>query len=1341
MLRLRVNGGDDVPDFDFRHLSSRSFEQLVQSLALREFGPLISIFGDGPDGGREATFEGPTSYGVESERWSGYGVIQAKFRQRSGNESDRNWALKELRAEIAAFESEDGKRRIPDYYVFATNVVLSPVAETGGLDLIRNELANWGARVGLRGYDVWHYDKLCVLLTNAEDVRKAFNAWILPGDVLAVLLKHLENESPNFPRLVNRFLQKDFLTDQYARLEQGGHAPDERIPLANVFVDLPTAPERHVDPPREEQMKRGGIIGFVEHVLSVGAFPLVDELQTRAAPRPPAESAPPEGRYVLIGGPGQGKTTLGQFLCQVFRAGLLLSSSDQNMDHAVQQALPSFVEACQAQGFDPAGGRRFPIRVVLNEFAKTLADGDTTSLLEFMVKDFNRKTSGEVTAVQFLRFLATYPCFIVLDGLDEVPASTNREQVLEAVQGFWVDVSSEGIDAFVVATSRPQGYNDDFAPRLYRHRWLIPLPPKAALTYGKRLTAVRFAPDADRVAKVTSRLERAAYQDATARLMRSPLQVTILTLLVDRVGHPPQERWTLFREYYNLIYQREVERNIPSADVLRSHKPDIDTIHHFVALVLQVNSETSGGTDARLTTEQLSHIVEHRLADEGHRGADLDQLRDAIIEGASNRLVFLVGVESGQIGFEIRSLQEFMAAEGIMDADDATTQRRLKEVAPSIHWRNTFLFAAGKCFSERQYLRETISSICHELNEDPDDPVLRRSYAGSQLALELLEDGPARRQPRYSGPLARAALSLLRVPDAESALRLAEVFEPALFEIYAQELEGAITSGDEIQRRQAYIALAALVEGTAGIFDEFGQRHLTEERLTNENILSTVGTGLLRPGWLGERIKRALPRASATVAFRTIQSAVPREPSNRDETEVQPQWLAGLIGMGKRSYRLPDLVIDFVDSGSVALGVYSLASDAFDLRLITLSEESPRHSSWDSAIAMTQFQSDPTRETLAVALDVTANSKERLTADLAWPLEACIVASPDQDQRKVLAAAVREGLLGDTDDWLAAERRWREEGIGIKDLKKSADLENLPFDSEIGQVGFPLNVADRVLDSSRPQDIRSVISTLRDVFSRSRNSSTRRALALILANLVMEESSEGNKAPMRPDPDIVAALLNAHFPYIAFQWIGRYWRLAGELNEDLLDLFPSIPINEDYPLFLFVYEIGDAFDVVHAAWRRHPNDPSIVQTTASLAAMRRTDISKWQVPEDANVAGADHRTKAAFAAILARRGERLDEVRQLAQEVRSTSGLVGAVADATEAAPVTLATRRGLVLDLAEMVEPGDTRSRQLISNQLEDLLREQPSSLTNESTWLTLGFPHELALLLAVESNHTLSM
>jgi hypothetical protein len=47
-----------MTDYNLAGLSTRSFEQLIQAIALKVVSPGVVVFGDGADGGREATFNG-----------------------------------------------------------------------------------------------------------------------------------------------------------------------------------------------------------------------------------------------------------------------------------------------------------------------------------------------------------------------------------------------------------------------------------------------------------------------------------------------------------------------------------------------------------------------------------------------------------------------------------------------------------------------------------------------------------------------------------------------------------------------------------------------------------------------------------------------------------------------------------------------------------------------------------------------------------------------------------------------------------------------------------------------------------------------------------------------------------------------------------------------------------------------------------------------------------------------------------------------------------------------------------------------------------------------------------
>lgn len=89
-------------DYNLTGLNPRDFEHLIQSLAMEVIASGVTPFGDGPDGGREATYNGKMAYPSSTSPWNGYLVIQAKFNVRPTNDSTRDgdWALDQLKADL-----------------------------------------------------------------------------------------------------------------------------------------------------------------------------------------------------------------------------------------------------------------------------------------------------------------------------------------------------------------------------------------------------------------------------------------------------------------------------------------------------------------------------------------------------------------------------------------------------------------------------------------------------------------------------------------------------------------------------------------------------------------------------------------------------------------------------------------------------------------------------------------------------------------------------------------------------------------------------------------------------------------------------------------------------------------------------------------------------------------------------------------------------------------------------------------------------------------------------------------------------------------------------------------
>lgn len=195
-------------DYDLTRLGSREFEHLTQALAIRVIGNGVSIFGDGRDGGREAVFHGRIAFPDPDPRgpWNGYGVLQSKFRIRPlGTKSDTAWFLSEIRRELGKWGDHLSARaksgKLPEYLVLATNVVLSSVADSGGIDRVEECIKELVTKYNLplRGWKVWHYDQIRTFLDLYPEVRQPYEAMVTSGDVLAQVrntLQLLDNQKP-----------------------------------------------------------------------------------------------------------------------------------------------------------------------------------------------------------------------------------------------------------------------------------------------------------------------------------------------------------------------------------------------------------------------------------------------------------------------------------------------------------------------------------------------------------------------------------------------------------------------------------------------------------------------------------------------------------------------------------------------------------------------------------------------------------------------------------------------------------------------------------------------------------------------------------------------------------------------------------------------------------------------------------------------------------------------------------------------------------------------------------------------------------------------------------------
>lgn len=764
-----------MSDYRLERLGTREFEHVTRALAVAVLGAGVRPFGDGKDGGREATFEGETKYPEPvppAGCWDGYGVIQAKFRQRPravGNNA--TWLKGEIKAELDVWKDKTSPRRVngrlPEYLLITTNVFLSAVPKTGGVDMISDYLDAELTELGLKGWDFWDGDKISTLLDVHGNIRNAYSGFIAPGDLLGQMQEALGLSDNGLQSVYETHTIKSLKRDQWVRLGESGGDPTTKLPLSRVAIDLPVLDARRRIETETSADRRAN--GVLSQTIGLG------DRMLRPSPHKPNMS-----NVVIMGGPGQGKSTLSQLLSQTYRLALLEEYPEHKLDPLEQEIRRTLTKHIFDELEVPRpANRRWPFTIKLNELGDAVAGGEDISILRFMATKMSELTSvdGEVTPAKLKQWLVKWPWILILDGLDEVPSQHVRDKVFETIDDFLTDARHAEADLFIVATTRPQGYAQEMNPEVYKHMTLAPLAPGEAQKYVEQLSAVQYVDDEELRVRVNEQAKEALTREATSRLMVTPLQVTIMSLLLARRISLPESKHELFHSYFSTIYEREMNKSHSHlAKLLREQRRNVEFVHQRVGLALQQKAEIVGHADALLTKQQFEDVIEQRLhADENFTKKVAAHIRKDLSDAALTRLVLLVPRAAGHVGFELRSLQEFMAASFFFSRGEQYALQPFVSTAHSTHWRHTWLLGAGRLFEEHESLRDSLIAVIDDLGTQ--SRVSRACCLGPLLALDVLDDDIAANAPKYLRRLTRIVLDLLSVAPGIHTAKLNSVLK------------------------------------------------------------------------------------------------------------------------------------------------------------------------------------------------------------------------------------------------------------------------------------------------------------------------------------------------------------------------------------------------------------------------------------------------------------------------------------------------------------------------------------------------------------------------------------
>jgi hypothetical protein len=749
-------------DYPLEELSHRAFEQMIVALALCEVGSGVEAFGSGPDGGREATFSGQIEWSKtgldDAGAWDGYVVFQAKQAERNSTYPAENlkWLKQQVDDELDSWMADSSKRgQFPDYLIFITNVRLSSVPGSG-IDAINSYIehrldqawegkgGNTLRKRGLRDWRVWHRDQLTLLLTAHQSVRLAFKSLLTVGDLLSRLgqLNGLLDPEELAP-VLGAHATSTLTTERWVSFREAGGTDRESV--ERIIIDL--------------HATRSKIDGNSRDPVSV-LNTVFSRSDTILKPSVLGHGSRPH--MVLTGQAGGGKSTITRFLTQAARSGFV---RDEDLSPTEIEVLDGTASALSRVGVGAPRGRRWPLRVDLAQFADALGPDGSTDLLRWMSNRVSARAGLDINPRALQKWLTYWPSLIIFDGLDEVTSPEVRPRVLDEITHFVEQSEKYDADLLVIVTTRPTGYTERLMPTHFEQFDLTYLDETQAVEYGRLVTDRRLADDIDRRDQLITSFEKHAKQPAMLRLMKTPLQVLIMTIILERAGVLPPDRYQLFSRYFETIYDRESAKPTHLTSLLGQHRSLIVDPHEAAGLYLQRQSESSGDARAVLQTAELQMLLEARLVDLGYApGTARDHIAEKVMQATTERLVLLVPAEDDSVAFEVRSLQELMAARQLLKGTDDDLKSRMTIAAPSPHWRNTWVFLAGALFAQgSDHRRELVVRVAESIDTESFWPGWL-TPTGPELAAALLDDGLASQAPKWHRRLVDVALRALSGP-------------------------------------------------------------------------------------------------------------------------------------------------------------------------------------------------------------------------------------------------------------------------------------------------------------------------------------------------------------------------------------------------------------------------------------------------------------------------------------------------------------------------------------------------------------------------------------------------
>lgn len=417
-----------------------------------------------------------------------------------------------------------------------------------------------------------------------------------------------------------------------------------------------------------------------------------------------------KGNALLVGGPGQGKSTLLQYLCQFNRARLLgeagyageresLNVSQAQARFPIRIDLRNYAQWARRQVARSARrsdqdrpGRRRGRSNPPEQMSPAAGGQDWPTIEEFLSNEITTRaaTGGKFGVRDLATMVSTRAMLICLDGLDEIADLADRERVSECIVSMSGRLQPIALDLVVLVATRPGGttpqlWSSSNFPRLD----LLPLSQGLRLQYLRRWCKVAgFTPHQ------TDDMQREFMKSEALPHIRDlaayPMQLAILLHMLYRQQLMPEKRTKLYDEYFDAFLTREQAAD--KEPLLARERPLIERVHAYLGWYIQTETE-AGRSNGAITGPVLKRELRRFLADRD--GGKL--LADKLFDAFTTRMLCLNAREHDAYQFEVQTLREYFTA--IYLFEEVRRDRRdqcLTGMLRRPYWSNVLRFYVGR---------------------------------------------------------------------------------------------------------------------------------------------------------------------------------------------------------------------------------------------------------------------------------------------------------------------------------------------------------------------------------------------------------------------------------------------------------------------------------------------------------------------------------------------------------------------------------------------------------------------------------------------------------------------